>query len=395
MSTRPGDVVVVDAVRTPIGRRGGGLSTCHPADLLATVLSALVERTGIDPARVGQVVGGCVTQVGEQSFNVARTAWLTAGLPLSVAATTVDSQCGSSQQATNLAASLVGSGAVDVAVACGVEVMSRVPLGANVRNGPGRAIPKSYFPQYEYTTQFEGAERIAEKWGITRRDADEFGLRSQERAAAAWAEGRFEREIVPVDAPVVDEEGKPTGETRRVERDEGLRETSLEKLAALKPVTREDGVHTAGTSSQISDGAAAVLLTTAAAADELGLRPRARVVDTCLVGVDPVLMLTGPIDATRHLLDRNGLALDDIDVTEINEAFASVVLAWERELGADPARTNPNGGAVALGHPLGGTGAVLVTKALSELERTDGDLGLVTMCCGGGLGTGTILERLA
>ena len=395
MTPAPTDVVVVDAVRTPIGRRGGGLSTCHPADLLATTLAALVERTGIDPARVGQVVGGCVTQVGEQSFNVARTAWLTAGLPLSVAATTVDSQCGSSQQATNLASSLVGSSAVDVAVACGVEVMSRVPLGANVRNGPGRAIPKSYFPQYEYTTPFEGAERIAEKWGITRRDADEFGLRSQERAAAAWAEGRFEREIVPVDAPVVDEEGKPTGETRRVERDEGLRETSLEKLAALKPVAREDGVHTAGTSSQISDGAAAVLLTTAAAADELGLRPRARVVDTCLVGVDPVLMLTGPIDATRHLLDRNGLALDDIDVTEINEAFASVVLAWERELGADPARTNPNGGAVALGHPLGGTGAVLVTKALSELERTDGDLGLVTMCCGGGLGTGTILERLA
>ena len=393
--TRSGDdVVVVDAVRTPIGRRGGGLSTCHPADLLATVLSALVERTGVDPARVGQVVGGCVTQVGEQSFNVARTAWLTAGLPLSVAATTVDSQCGSSQQATNLAASLVGAGAVDVAVACGVEVMSRVPLGANVRNGPGRAIPKSYFPQYEYTTQFEGAERIAEKWGISRQDADDFGLRSQERAAAAWAEGRFEREVVPVDAPVVDEEGKPTGEAHRVERDEGLRETSLEKLAALKPVAREDGVHTAGSSSQISDGAAAVLLTTAAAADELGLRPRARVVDTCLVGVDPVLMLTGPIDATRHLLGRNGLALDDLDVTEINEAFASVVLAWEWELGADPARTNPNGGAVALGHPLGGTGAVLVTKALSELERTDGALGLVTMCCGGGLGTGTILERL-
>jgi acetyl-CoA C-acetyltransferase len=395
MTPAPTDVVVVDAVRTPIGRRGGGLSTCHPADLLATTLAALVERTGIDPARVGQVVGGCVTQVGEQSFNVARTAWLTAGLPLSVAATTVDSQCGSSQQATNLAASLVGSGAVDVAVACGVEVMSRVPLGANVRNGPGRAIPKTYFGQYEYTTQFEGAERIAERWGITRDDADAFGLRSQERAAAAWAEGRFEREVVPVDAPVVDDEGKPTGETRRVERDEGLRETSLEKLAALKPVAREDGVHTAGSSSQISDGAAAVLLTTAAAAAELGLRPRARVVDTCLVGVDPVLMLTGPIDATRHLLARTGLSLDAIDVTEINEAFASVVLAWERELDADPARTNPNGGAVALGHPLGGTGAVLVTKALSELERTDGSLGLVTMCCGGGLGTGTVLERLA
>src|SRR5918998_1653795 len=388
MTPAPTDVVVVDAVRTPIGRRGGGLSTCHPADLLATTLAALVERTGIDPARVGQVVGGCVTQVGEQSFNVARTAWLTAGLPLSVAATTVDSQCGSSQQATSLAASLVGSGAVDVAVACGVEVMTRVPMGANVKNGPGRAIPKTYYGQYEYTSQFEGAERIAEKWGITRDDADAFGLRSQERAAAAWAEGRFEREVVPVDAPVVDDEGKPTGETRRVERDEGLRETSLEKLAALKPVAREDGVHTAGSSSQISDGAAAVLLTTSAAAEELGLRPRARVVDTCLVGVDPVLMLTGPIDATRHLLERNGLALDAIDITEINEAFASVVLAWERELGADAARTNPNGGAVALGHPLGGTGAVLVTKALSELERTDGSLGLVTMCCGGGLGPG-------
>src|SRR5215213_5332554 len=379
MSLSPTDVVVVDAVRTPIGRRGGGLSTCHPADLLATVLSALIERTGVDPARVGQVVGGCVTQVGEQSFNVARTAWLTAGLPLSVAATTVDSQCGSSQQATNLAASLVGSGAVDVAVACGVEVMSRVPLGANVRNGPGRAIPKSYFPQYEYTTQFEGAERIAEQWGITRQDADEFGLRSQERAAAAWAEGRFEREVVPVDAPVLDEEGKPTGETSRVERDEGLRESSLEKLAALKPVAREDGVHTAGSSSQISDGAAAVLLMTAARAAELGLTPRARVVDHCLVGVDPVLMLTGPIDATHRLLERNQLTMGDIDTVEINEAFASVVLAWARELQPDMATVNPNGGAIALGHPLGGTGAVLVTKAVHELERSDKTTALVTM----------------
>jgi len=272
--------------------------------------------------------------------------------------------------------------------------MSRVPLGANVRNGPGRAVPRTYFGRYEFTTQFEGAERIAERWGVTRADADAFGLRSQQRAATAWREGRFEREVVPVDAAVLDDDGKPTGETRRVERDEGLRETSLDALAALKPVARDDGVHTAGTSSQISDGAAAVLLATASAADALGLRPRARVVDTCLVGVDPVLMLTGPIDATRHLLGRTGVALGDLDVVEINEAFASVVLAWERELGADPERTNPNGGAVALGHPLGGTGAVLVTKALSELERTDGSLGLVTMCCGGGLGTGTLLERL-
>src|SRR5581483_6955401 len=344
---------------------------------------------------VGQVVGGCVSQVGEQSFNVARTAWLTAGLPLSVAATTVDSQCGSSQQATNLATSLVASGVVDVAIACGVESMTRVPIGSNTKNGPGRAIPKSYFGHYEFTSQFEGAERIAEKWAITRDDADAFGLQSQERAARAWAEGRFEREIVPVEAPVVDEEGNPTGETRQVSRDEGLRETSLDALAKLKPVAREDGVHTAGSSSQISDGAAAVLLTTPEKAAALGLRPRARVVDQCLVGVDPVLMLTGPIDATQRLLDRSGRTLADIDTVEINEAFASVVLAWQRELGADMAGVNPNGGAIALGHPLGGTGAILVTKALHELERTDGTNAIVTMCCGGGLGTGTLLERLS
>jgi acetyl-CoA C-acetyltransferase len=391
------DVVIVEAVRTPVGRRGGGLSGMHPADLLGVALNELVQRSGIDPEQVDQVVTGCVSQIGEQSFNIGRTAWLAAGLPQTTAATTVDSQCGSSQQATNLAAALVAAGVVDVAVASGVEVMSRVPIGSNSSKklGFGVPIPKTYFGRYEFTSQFEAAERIADKWGVTRSDADQFGLVSQQRAARAWEEGRFDSQVVPVDAPILDDEGKPTGETRRVERDEGLRETSLEKLAALKPVAREDGVHTAGTSSQISDGAAAFLLTTAAAAAELGLRPRARVVDTCLVGVDPVLMLTGPIDATRHLLDRTGLALDDIDVIEINEAFASVVLAWERELGADPARTNPNGGAVALGHPLGGTGAVLVTKALTELERTDGSLGLVTMCCGGGLGTGTILERLA
>ena len=343
---------------------------------------------------VDQVVGGCVSQVGEQSFNIARTAWLTAGLPLSVAATTVDTQCGSSQQATNLATSLVGAGVADVAVACGVETMSRVPIGSNASGGFGRPIPKSYFPQYEFTSQFEGAERIADKWGITRDDADAFGLLSQQRAAEAWAEGRFGSQIVPIDAPDVDDEGKPTGSTHTVSRDEGLRETTLEKLATLKPVAREDGVHTAGSSSQISDGAAAVLLTTAEKADELGLRPRARVVDTCLVGVDPVLMLTGPIDATQRLLERTGLTMDDIDVTEINEAFASVVLAWAKELDVDLAKVNPNGGAIALGHPLGGTGAVLMTKALHELERTGGRYGLVTMCCGGGLGTGTIIERL-
>ena len=389
-------VVIVDAVRPPIGRRGGGLSTVHPAELLGVVQKAIIDRTGIDPAVVGQVVGGCVSQVGEQSFNIARTAWLAAGLPMSTPATTVDTQCGSSQQATNLAASLVAAGVVDVALACGVEVMSRIPIGSNSSKklGLGVPIPKSYFARYEMTSQFEGAERIAEKWGITREDTDRFGLMSQERAARAWAEGRFDGQWVPVEAPDVDENGEPTGTTHTVTRDEGIRETSLEKLAQLKPVARENGVHTAGNSSQISDGAAAVLMMTESRAKELGLTPRARVVDTCLVGVDPVLMLTGPIDATHKLLDRTGLKLDDIDTFEINEAFASVVLAWAKEVGADLEKTNPNGGAIALGHPLGGTGAFLMTKALYELERTNGRYGLISMCCGGGLGTGTIIERL-
>jgi acetyl-CoA C-acetyltransferase len=390
------EVVIVEAVRTPVGKRGGGLSSVHPADLLAAVQKEAVTRAGIDPAEVGQVVGGCVSQVGEQAFNLTRTAWLTAGLPLTVAATTVDAQCGSSQQATNLATGLVGGGVVDTAMACGVEVMSRVPIGSSGRKdlGFGVPIPKSYFPQYEMTSQFEGAERIADKWGITREDTDAFGLRSQQNAFTAWAEDRYGTQIVPIDAPDLDEEGKPTGTTHHVARDEGLRETSLEKLAELKPVARPDGVHTAGSSSQISDGAAAVLLMTADRAEALGLRPRARIVDTCLVGVDPVLMLTGPIDATQRLFERTGLGVDDIDVCEINEAFASVVLAWQKELGFSPEQTNPNGGAIALGHPLGGTGALLVTKALHELERTGGRYGLVSMCCGGGLGTGTIIERL-
>ena len=392
----PSNVVIVDAVRTPIGRRGGGLSTMHPAEVLSQVQRAVIDRSGIDPGEVGQVIGGCVSQVGEQSFNIARTAWLAAGLPLTTAATTVDTQCGSSQQATNLAASLVGSGVVDVAVACGVEVMSRIPIGVNSSKklGLGVPIPRTYFERYEMTSQFEGAERIAEKWNVSRDDTDAFGLSSQERAIRAWAEGRFDGQWIPVGAPDVDEEGNPTGTTHTVARDEGLRETSLEKLAALKPVGRENGVHTAGNSSQISDGAAAVLMMTEEKAAALGLTPRARIVDTCLVGVDPVLMLTGPIDATHHLLERNNLTMGDIDTVEINEAFASVVLAWERELHPDMETVNPNGGAIAIGHPLGGTGAILMTKALHELERTDGRYGLVTMCCGGGLGTGTIIERL-
>ena len=389
-------VVIVEAVRTPVGRKNGGLATLHPAELLGLVQKEVVRRTGIDPAKIEQVVGGNVSQVGAQSFNITRTAWLSAGLPLTTACTTVDTQCGSSQQATGLAASLVASGVVDVAMACGVESMSRVPIGSNSSKGLGLGVPvpKSYFEQYEFTSQFEGAERIADKWNITRADTDAFGLASQERAARAWAEGRFDGQFIDVDAPDLDEEGKPTGTSHRVSRDEGIRETTLEKLGTLKPVARENGVHTAGNSSQISDGAAAVLMMTEDKAKELGLKPRAYVVDSCLVGVDPVLMLTGPIDATERLLERNNLTIDQIDTFEINEAFASVVLAWAKEVGADLDKTNPNGGAIALGHPLGGTGAVLMTKALYELERTGGRYGLVSMCCGGGLGTGTLIERI-
>jgi acetyl-CoA C-acetyltransferase len=391
------DVVIVEAVRTPIGRRGGGLSTFHSADLLGLAQKAVIERSGIDPANVEQVVGGCITQAGMQAFNVTRTAWLTAGLPISAAATTVDSQCGSSQQATSMAASFIKSGVIDVAVACGVEIMSQVPMGSSLGQGIGKAVPKSYFAQYDYTTQFEAAERIADKWGITRQDLDAFGCESQRRAAVAWDEGRFDTQIVEVDAPDLGEDGKPTGTTHHVAKDEGLRETTMEGLATLKTVARKEedgGKHTAGTSSQISDAASAILMMTEEKAAELGLKPRAKVVDSCLVGTDPTLMLTGPIDVTHHLLGRTGMSMGDIDVTEINEAFASVVLSWERELNPDMATVNPNGGAIALGHALGSTGAVLLTKALHELERTDKETALVTMCCGGGLGTGTIIQRV-
>lgn len=387
------DVVIVEAVRTPIGKRHGGLAGFHSSDLLGLTLSAVVERAGIDPADVDQLVGGCISQVGQQAFNVTRTAWLTAGLPMTTAATTIDSQCGSSQQAATIAHGMLASGLADVAIACGVESMSRVPLGSGLSQGVGKAISRSYFAHYEYTSQFEGAERMATKWGITRAEADQLGFDSQTRAARAWAEGRYDTQIVEVDAPVLGEDGKPTGETKRVMRDEAMRPTTLEGLAGLKPVVREDGVHTAGTSSQIADAASAVLLTTRRRAAELGLRPRARIAESCLIGGDPVLMLTGPIAATQRLLGRAGMTVDDVDVFEINEAFASVVLAWERELQPDHERVNPNGGAIAIGHALGSTGSVLITKALHELERSDGSVGLISMCCGGGLGTGTLIIR--
>jgi acetyl-CoA C-acetyltransferase len=387
-----GDVYIVAAVRSPLGKRNGGLSTVHPADLLGAVQKAAVERANIDPTAVDQIVGGCVSQVGEQSFNIARNAWLSAGLPLEVPSTTVDSQCGSSQQALTLAAGLLGSGLEDVVLSCGIESMSRIPLGANFQSH-GRPVPRSYFEKYAFNSQFQGAELIAAEYGITRDDTDAFGLRSQQCARRAWDAGHFDREVVAVDAPMVDEDGKPTGESLRVERDEGLRDTSLEKLASLKAVM-EGGVHTAGSSSQITDGASAVLLANEAGLEKLGVSPRARVVDSTIVGVDPETMLKGPIPATEKLLERTGLTIDQMDVYEVNEAFASVVLAWQKECGPVADRVNPNGGAIALGHPTGATGDRLVTTALHELERTGGRYGLISMCCGGGLGTGTIIERL-
>ncbi|HVX17355.1 MAG TPA: steroid 3-ketoacyl-CoA thiolase [Acidimicrobiales bacterium] len=392
------EVVIVEAVRTAVGKKNGTLSNTHPIDLLGPVQAEVLRRAGVDSSQVGQVVGGCIDQVGAQSANITRTAWLGAGLDENVASTTVDSQCGSSQQALALAVNLVGSGAEDIAMACGVENMSMVPLGANAMDGAkaghGKPINRTYATHYEYTSQFEGAERIADKYGITRADTDAFGLESQIRARRAVDEGRFEGQILPIEATQVDADGKRLDETITFGVDEVLRDTSLEALANLKPVARPDGVHTAGSSSQISDGAAAVLVTTADKAKELGLTPKARVLQTCLVGCDPVLMLEGPIPATQRLLDRQGLTIDDIDVFEINEAFASVVLAWARTLKPDMGKVNPNGGAIALGHPLGGTGCILLTKTLHELERSDGEYGLATMCCGGGLGTGTLIQRI-
>jgi len=391
------DVVIVEAGRSAIGKRNGVLSAAHPAELLGQVMMAVLQRAAVPSGAVGQVVGGCINKVGAQAMSVTRTAWLTGGGSADVACSTIDSQCGSSQFAVNVAASLIASGAEDVVLACGVENMSLLPIGsdavAGAKAGFGKPISRKYRERYEFVSQFEGAERIATKYGITRQDADRFGLESQLRAARAVAEGRFEAQIVPVEVPVIEAGGERAAESRTVVRDEGPRDTSLEALAKLKPVARPDGIHTAGSSSQVADGASAVLLMTEAKARELGCRPRARVVDTCLVGCDPVLMLEGPIPATRKLLNKNGLTINDIDVFEINEAFASVVLSWARTLEPDMARVNPDGGAIALGHPLGATGCGLVTKALNELERTNRQRALITMCCGGGLGTGTLIER--
>jgi len=386
--------VIVEAVRTPIGRRNGWLSGLHAADLLGAAQAGLVERAGIDPSLVEQVVGGCVTQAGEQASNVTRTAWLEKSLPWTTAATTIDCQCGSAQQANNMINNLIAADAIDVGIACGVEAMSRVGLGANAYNGPGRSKPED-FP-WDMPDQFGAAERISEKYGITREDVDWLGLVSQQKAAVAWEEGRFDSQIVPVEAPVVGEEGpmgEHSGETAVISRDQGMRETTAEGLAKLKPVL-PTGMHTAGNSSQISDGASAVLWMSEERAKAEGLKPRARIVAQVLAGSDPYYHLDGPIRATQMVLDKAGMTIADIDLFEVNEAFASVVMSWGKEHDVDWDKVNVNGGAIALGHPVGATGARLITTILNELERSDLQFGLVSMCCGGALATGTIIERL-
>jgi acetyl-CoA acyltransferase len=382
------EVVIVEAARTPIGRghpEKGYYRDLHSSNLLAKTYSELISRAGIDPNEVGDVVAGCVQQFGEQALNIGRNAWLEAGLPEEVPATTVDRQCGSAQQAVNFAAALVASGVHDVAIGGGVEHMGHISFAdsASVMQEHGFAFSPELLERYNLIPQGLSAEMIADKWEIPRRELDELGVRSQQLAAQATEEGRFEREIIPFQV---------NGDTYVT--DQGLRETTLEGLSNLKPAFKEDGKVTAGNSSQVSDGAAAVLLMSREKADELGVAPRARIFDQTTVGVDPVIMLTGPIPATQKLLERNRMKMDDIDLVEINEAFASVLAAWRRELDPDMDRVNVNGGAMALGHPLGSTGARLITTLLHEMERTDKEMGLVTMCCGGGIGTGTLIQRV-
>ncbi len=389
------EAVIVEVLRTPIarGKMGKGeLSGFHATQLLARAQQGVIDKAGIDPAIVEQVVGGCVTQAGEQSGNVARNAWLSRGDGWHTGGTSVDTQCGSGQQANHIVSAFVRAGSIDCGIACGIELMSHVGLGANVINGPGFFQPPDW-PWDSTPDQFTSAERIAKNRGITREEVDAFGLASQQKAAAARSEGRFKREILPIEAPVLGDDGAPTGDTRLVDQDQGIRDSTLEALAALKPVT-EGGIHTAGNSSQISDGAAAGLWMTADRAKELGLRPRARIVQDVVVGTDPYYLLDGPIDATKEILKKTGMKLSDIDLVEINEAFAAVVLSWARVYEPDMDRVNVNGGAIALGHPVGATGSRLIITALHELERRDLDTAFITMCCGASVGTGTIIERL-
>jgi len=389
------EAVIVDACRTPIarGKLGRGeLSTLHPANALAHVQDTLVERNGLDPDVIEQVVGGCVTQAGSQSNNITRVAWLSRGKSWRTGGTTVDTQCGSSQQANHIISAFVRAGSIDAGIACGVEMMSQVSLGANVINGPGYFQP----PNWSWDTahdQFTHAERIAKNRGLTREDVDALALDSQNKAKAARDGGHFKREIAPIDVPVLGDDGQPSGQTRSVDTDQGIRDSTAEGLAALKPVS-EGGIHTPGNSSQISDGAAAVLWMSPAKAKELGLRPRARIISDVVVGTDPYYLLDGPIDATNEIFKKSGMGFGDIDLVEINEAFASVVLSWAKVFEPDMSRVNVNGGAIALGHPVGATGSRLITTALHELERRDATTAFITMCCGSSVGTGTIIERI-
>jgi acetyl-CoA acyltransferase len=393
------NAVIVDAVRTPGGKRNGKLSGWHPADLSAVVLKALVERNNLDPELIDDVIMGCVMQVGDQGINIGRNAVLAAGFPESVPATTIDRQCGSSQQSAHFAAQGVMAGAYDIVIAAGVEVMSTTPMGASVTPGSmpfGPQMMARYAERGGLVPQGISAEMIADKWALSREDLDTYSAQSQERAEQATKEGRFEREIIPVLSKLKDRETGniiESGET--VSTDEGIRPgTTVETLAKLKPAFKPDGKVTAGNSSQITDGAAAVLIMSEEKAAALGLTPRARFHTFALAGVDPIMMLTGPIPATHKVLERAKLTMNDMDITEINEAFASVVLAWEKELSPDMSKVNVNGGAIALGHPLGCSGAKLLATLVNELERTGGRYGLQTMCEGGGMANATIIERL-
>ena len=375
--------VLVDAVRSPFGRRGGALATLHPAQLLGLVQRGLLDRTGVAPEEVAELIGGCVTQAGEQSGNVTRTAWLHAGLPESSAATTLDSQCGSGQQALHLVHAQIAAGFAEVGIACGVEVMSRVPLLSNIGEGAPYGRPRPDDWALDMPTQYVAADRIAGRRGFTRADIDAFGLRSQQRARQAWDEDRLSSQIVPITLP----------DGRVVDHDEGLRETSLEALAGLRAVL-PDGLHTAGTSSQISDGATAALLMSRARAEELGLRPRARIVHQCLVGAETSYLLDGPIRAAQTLLARAGMSVADIDLFEVNEAFASVAMSFRQVLEVPDEKLNVNGGAIALGHPVGATGVRLLATIVGELERTGGRFGVIATCAGGAMAAGTLVERL-
>jgi acetyl-CoA C-acetyltransferase len=389
------EAVIVEAVRTPIARGKAGVGDLHgfhAVELLGLSLAEVVRRSGLEYSDVDYLAGGCVTQAGEQAGNITRNAWLNLGKVYTAGGTTLDNQCGSAQTANHMISSMIATGSFDIGIACGVEAMSRVGLGMNVYNGPGYFVPESW-PWDSTPDQFSSAQRIADNRGITREMADDLAYNSQLRAKQAWDEGRFDREVFAVEAPVLGEDGKPTGETRTVTRDQGLRDTTREGLAQLNPVV-EGTIHTPGNSSQISDGSAAVLWMTADEAKARGLKPRARLLADCVVGTDPYYLLDGPVDATAALFKKTGMNIGDIDLVEINEAFASVVLSWAQVYGADMDKVNVNGGAIALGHPVGSTGARLITTALHELERQDKSTALITMCCGSSVGTGTIIERI-